>query len=379
MNSKIKIFSAILCIIFFSSLVAFAVAGVMKEDKKISETENRVLAQFPDLSVKTLVSADFIAEIEDYLSDQFIGRDKIVSAKTLFSRLLGKTEINGVYIGRDNRLFEVPSEIDEEKLNKTIDAINFFAKNSFIENQFFILAPNAAEIYSESLPVFLELSSQRQQISGIYAALSDNFKCIDAVRVLKEEAQNKDFYFYSDHHWTGDAAFTVFEEFMNAADIEFNEKDYKSVNLSNSFFGTLSSSSGLYEKSDSINAILPKNTDGKYYVNNTDTLEKSASVLFPDKLNTKNQYEVYFGGNFGKLEIQTDNLNKKNILIIKDSYANCFIPLLIPHFEKIVIIDPRYFNGDMQFILEDNSFSHLLFLYNLNTFLEDTSLSEALN
>lgn len=382
MNNKnciMKILSVVLCVVFFSILCFFTTSEIFTEDKKISEEENRALTQLPEFNIKAVISGKLMAKFEEYLSDQFTGRDKIVSMKTVISRVLGKTNINDVYLGSDNRLFEVPSESNEEKLNKAITAINSFAVNSGIKNKFFILAPNTSEIYSENLPKYLKLASQKQQINNIYSSLDESFTTIETVNILKENAGNTNLYFRTDHHWTSEAAFLVFKEFMKAGEMDFDEKDYETVSLSNSFFGTLSSSSGIYEKSDNLNAILPKNFDGRYYVNNTDTLEKSVSVLYTDKLHTKNQYEVFFGGNYGKIEIQTDNLNKKNILIIKDSYANCFIPLLISHFEKIVIIDPRYFNDELQFVLEDNSFSHLLFLYNLNTFLEDTSLSEALN
>ena len=93
-------------------------------------------------------------------------------------------------------------------------------------------------------------------------------------------------------------------------------------------------------------------------------------------LKKKNQYEVFFGGNFSRIKISTKNANGKNLLIFKDSYANCLIPLLIPHYESIVIIDPRYFTGDIRDIVSDTDFSDVMFLYNLNTFLEDSVITD---
>ena len=106
---------------------------------------------------------------------------------------------------------------------------------------------------------------------------------------------------------------------------------------------------------------------------------KTSSVFDLSKLETKNQYEVFFGGNFSRIEINTKTLNGKKLLIFKDSYANCFIPLLTPHFEKIVIIDPRYFTEDINDIISDTSFTHLIYLYNVNTLLEDRVLADTLN
>lgn len=382
MDNKIsrikKILSILACSIFFSFLGVMLIAGILEEDREISESENRVLASFPSFTVSSLTDGSFMTKFEQYLSDQFYGRDKIVSTKTVISRLLGKTEINGVYLGKDNRLFEVPSEIDSDKILKTISAVNSFSENSEIENQYFILSPNASSVYSQYLPDYLKLTQQETQIEEIYSLLNTDIKKINAYGALKNAENEKDLYFRTDHHWTSDAAMLVFAEFMNAADILYAENDYERIVLSDSFYGTLSSSSGIYEKADILTAYLPKNIDGSYYLQNFGTLEKSVSVIYPEKLKEKNQYEVFFGGNFSRIQIQTENLNSKKLLIFKDSYANCFIPLLIPHFEKIVVIDPRYFNDELSYILQDNDFTHLLFLYNLNTFAEDSLLSDVL-
>ena len=50
--------------------------------------------------------------------------------------------------------------------------------------------------------------------------------------------------------------------------------------------------------------------------------------------------------------------------------------MLVPYFSKIVIVDPRYYGDKLQSITEEYDFSHILFLYNLNTFLEDTSIEK---
>ena len=66
----------------------------------------------------------------------------------------------------------------------------------------------------------------------------------------------------------------------------------------------------------------------------------------------------------------------KSLLIFKDSYANSMIPMLLPYFSKIVVVDPRYYSDEIDNLVEDNDFTHLLFLYNVNTFLEDTSIEK---
>jgi hypothetical protein len=63
------------------------------------------------------------------------------------------------------------------------------------------------------------------------------------------------------------------------------------------------------------------------------------------------------------------------MLIIKDSYANSFIPFLVPHFKEIRVIDLRYYRGEIKKLTEDNGITDVLFLYNIKTFFEDYSIS----
>lgn len=36
--------------------------------------------------------------------------------------------------------------------------------------------------------------------------------------------------------------------------------------------------------------------------------------------------------------------NGKKLLVIKDSYGNSFVPFLLPHYEEIYVIDPRFYD-----------------------------------
>lgn len=379
MNNKIlKALSAVFVFVFLLLSVTAFVHPALTDDKEYSETENRYLASFPELSFQSVLSGEFMSAFESYLSDHFSFRDKIVSVKTMISRALGKTEINDVYIGKDNRLFEVPSEYDSVKTDNIINAVNSFAESCGIENQYFLLAPNSSYVHASYLPSQLKTENQRDIIDGIYSRLADRINTVDVCLPLINQ-NDELLYFRTDHHWTHKGAFYAFSELAREMNIETADIEYDEICLSNSFSGTLASSSGINEATDTLSALLPSDSLGKYYVQNFSTQEKSASVFDTEKLNQKNQYEVFFGGNFGRIAIHTDNMNEQYLLVIKDSFANSLIPLLIPHFEKIVIIDPRYFTDDINNILEDDNYTHLLYLYNLNTLLEDTVLKDAIS
>lgn len=378
-SRALRLLSVVAVFLFFCFLLALLITGALTPDKKQSDTENRVLAQFPSASVDSVLDGSFMSGFESYMSDQFLLRDAAVRAKTLMTRVLGGSEVNGVYIGKNNRLFEIPSEFNEEKVTELTDAINAFSEKCGIGNQYFMLVPNSSYILEDSLPDFLRCENQREQIGKIYGKLSLNTDVIDVCEAFEKSENKEDLYLRTDHHWTSDGAFAAFSAFADAAELEFSAGEYERIVFTDSFFGTLASSSGISSYADSLCAVVPVNSAGSYVVHNTEIQEKSSSVFDLTKLEASNSYEVFFGGNFSRIVINTSAVNGKKLLIFKDSYANCFIPLLTPHYETIVIIDPRYFTDNINDILTDTEFTDLLYLYNLNTFLEDSVLADTLN
>ena len=68
----------------------------------------------------------------------------------------------------------------------------------------------------------------------------------------------------------------------------------------------------------------------------------------------------------------------RNHNYFKDSYANCMVQFLLPYYQDIIMIDPRYFYNDIDKIIEDYGITDVLFLYNASTFLADNSIADVL-
>lgn len=136
----------------------------------------------------------------------------------------------------------------------------------------------------------------------------------------------------------------------------------------------MSASSGLRtSETDEIYAYLPDQVTD-YTVSLTAENTKSASVFDVQSLSTKSQYNVFFGGNHPEVVIDSASESKKVLMVFKDSYANCFVPFLIPDYARIIMIDPRYYTEDISETIQSNGVTDILFLYNANTAAEDHSL-----
>ena len=107
----------------------FTVADLFNGDRLFSETENRLLAAKPEFSVDALFSGEYTSDYEKYVTDQFVGRDKWITIKTLTDVILQKKTINGVYLCRDGYLIEqhLPQAYDGELEEKRLDLLKKLA------------------------------------------------------------------------------------------------------------------------------------------------------------------------------------------------------------------------------------------------------------
>ena len=134
----------------------------------------------------------------------------------------------------------------------------------------------------------------------------------------------------------------------------------------------------MYGRKDSIEICEPENAKGNYTVNYVNEGRKSSSLFDAAKLKGKDKYQVFQGGNYAEIVINTTVLNGRKLLIVKDSYANCFIPMLTADYECIVVVDPRYSTEPLTALVTKYNINEMLYLYNVNSFAEDRVLQEVL-
>ena len=149
-NRKYQNFTV--CFLFFLGFIF--ISNIYSKDKDFSESENRFLSQKPKFSVDNLIEGRFTSKFEDYLADQFIGRDFFIKIKTTTDRLLGKRESNEVFLGKDKHLIENFTKPDKKYVEENLKAINSFSYRYYDKNQYMIIAPTAVSILKDKLPLF---------------------------------------------------------------------------------------------------------------------------------------------------------------------------------------------------------------------------------
>jgi hypothetical protein len=226
--------------------------------------------------------------------------------------------------------------MNRDGIAKYIETVNKY-KGDFPDARVFCaVMPTAIEFIDEQYKSASE--SQRKTLDTIIEGLDPEITFVDAYDILKEHSSEY-IYFRSDHHWTALGAYYAYTVFCESAGFEpVSLAEYEPKKLEG-FLGFLYSSAkeppqGLTDNPDTITYYLPKFP-----------LELSRDVIL-EPSNGKASYLVFMGGDEDIIEVNNPEASSdRTAVIIKDSYANAFIPWLAPHYKNIVVLDPRKFTG----------------------------------
>ena len=371
-----KVQEQLVGIIFILILFLFLIINIIVPNKEKSEQENRMLATKPKFRLSSLISGDYDEKFEAYMDDQFVGRDMWRKLKVTVDRICGSRLENGVYIGRNGQLLEQIEVADENHLAANIKAIKSFSESQKKIPVRMMLVPDAANVLNHSLPALAKPEDQTQMFSMVRKDLGDSVEWIDVSTELNKHKTEK-IYYKTDHHWTTLGAFYAFQAAAPSLGIEGDlSGKYVSYAVSDSFNGMLASKSGvnLGEK-EQIDIYVPTEEDTDLIVDYVDEGKRSTSLYDSSKLKEKDQYTVFLGGNSSLLDIRTVSTSTKRLLLVKDSFANSFIPFLTPYYREIVVVDPRYYSGTINDLMDSYRISEVLFLYSGNTFFKDNNIS----
>lgn len=360
-------------IIFMTVWIILILLNIILPKQSFSEQENRYLTRFPQFNFEDFISGEYSEELDNYINDNFIFRNFWLKLNSFVQTSTGKTEINGVYIGKDNYLFEKfeYTNTEKENLEKTLQTINKFAQNSKVP-VYFMLVPNSIYINKDKLPDNLEVYDQSKIIKSVYEKCNYNIKTINVYDILNSN-KNLDLYFKTDHHITSLGSYFLYTEFCKTTNLESVPlSDFNKEVVSTDFLGTFDSKAQVFNQEcdeivvykNDINQNVEGDYDGKVY----------NSIFNKNYLYKKDKYSYFLNGNNAKVVIKTKVKNGRKLLIIKDSYAHIFSQFICQNYEEVHFIDPRYYKASISEYLETNNITEVLFMYNVSNILTDVNL-----
>ena len=369
--------------VFLLLIFGFAIATVLKPSNERSETENRLLEQKPDLTWNALISGKFSEDYEAYLSDQFVVRDGWISLKTAFERAALRQEAEDVYFARDNYLIEKHTGVfTAETAERNIQNLSAFftnlSKSMDPAHLTAMVVPNAVDILRDKLPPFADPYDEEIYLQKIAGALPEGV-WFDSSSVLRQHS-GEEIYYRTDHHWKTLSAYYTFEAWAGekglAGDSAFS---FRPVTVTDSFEGTIASRLGIVGRADSIERFDPEIPFDYYLIyNQSDDIR---NTVYQDSfLERKDKYAYFYGGNFGLIQAKMpEHETGRKLLVIKDSYAHCFVPFTYALFDQVDMLDTRYYNASISALIGQENYTDILFLFNAAGFAEETSLARLMS
>lgn len=377
----------IIIIVFIGFFVLISGASLIIKDREFSPNENRYLAETPELSWDNILSGKFQDGLEDYLRDQVCFRDGWITVKTGIQKACGDTDIGGAYVGKDGYDFEkiTPEDVDEKQVDRNIKAVEdyFMTASETIDKQklSFLLVPTSGLVMQEKLPKNARLFDQAKYIDQVQKAMKD-YNFVDVRDTLMDH--NEEYIYYkTDHHWTSAGSCLAYEVWSEHTGGEAEKKDELAENVvSDKFRGSLYSkildADSAYDEIWTYGLQKDDAFGSKDCTVMIDEKQQLDSIYDDEKLQEKDKYAYFLGGNYGQVHIQNQKAASKakgkNILIIKDSFANSFVPFVTQDYENIYMVDLRYYNGDMKSYLQKHNITDVLVLYNISNFISDRNL-----
>jgi len=356
-NSRIR--GAVYSITFALCIIAPILFFLLTGDKEFSEEENRYLQQAPDITVESVLSGKYQTSLEEYLADQFPGRNTFMSLTTLAKLATGHRDIGGVYIASDGFLLDVHTEtdFDYDGFRRNMKYISAFCESNPGVETAVVLVPAAASVLNDKLPSFASyydaknvLETARSEITAANARIPDLYPVLAT-------SDKSNYYYRTDHHWTVFGAKAAYDCIMQ----DSGKYSGAPSLVSDSFLGST------YSKT-----LYPfANPDQIYLFPVSDNVKATADgesidVYDMSALDRKDKYTVFFGGNHGIVTMTNGSAAGKTAVIVKDSFANCFAPLLSEDYGTVIMIDPRYYDGSLQAVIDEYSPNDLFFLFEMS-------------
>ena len=378
MNQLKKILKYPVVLAFFLFIFLFTAVDLVKPDREYSEFENKYLTQRPEFTLASFLNNEWTSKYETYLNDQFVLRDDWITLKSICESMLLKIENNGIAYGADDYLFEKFTTLAGDSLAQFERNVGY--EKTFIDTYgetvpiTFTIIPNAYMILPEKLPEGLIQVDQAAYTAPIYEAVGDKAQVVDFTGALT--AHKDEYIFYrTDHHWTTLGAYYAYAAYVESLGMEPVALDSLSEIEVPDFYGTY------FSKAKKFDAVA--DTITYYPIADAGVIidgQEADGYYDLSKFEVRDKYAAFLRGNNGYTVIKSgvreapEGQEPSKILVIKDSYANSFVPFLLYNFDEVHVVDLRYSAVSMKELLSTENFDQVLLMYNFMNLVTDTNL-----
>lgn len=295
------------------------------------------------ISEDSYVNESFADETEDYLSDNFPLRDKMLSALSTIRCNVFSTGSDEVIKGRSGYYFY------KDEINVYTGAVSLSDREIYSAARYLYLideycqshdiqflfapAPDKAQVYPEYLPYYVR-SSEENDLDKLFAALDNADVAYCRLNdVLHENNPDYDLYLKTDTHWNDLGAITAFGEIMSSLGRGYNDYSGAEFSFSGEIEGDLTRL--LYPDSppverqavitaelhDDMRFVRPLHIEGN----------RDRDFIMDNLTGSSERYDLV-------IETECPSAENGTVLVRRDSFGRALIPYFADNYKKARLI-----------------------------------------
>ena len=311
-----KVYRVIFCSLFFL-ILAVPLVGMLWY-REPESTENKTLAQMPQIVESGTINYKYFSELEAYFSDHFAYRQELVTADAvMMSKIFHQSSENLAIVGTDGWLYLRTTLNDYQGTNRMSDrgirnvATVVSLMQEYVEGMgkvfVFTSAPNKNSLYPEHMPYYYtqtDKTTNLQRVSGVMQELNCNY--VDLYALFK--AQTGELYHKGDSHWDNRGAALVQDALLKQAGVEHADLTQVEPHVRDDFEGDI----------DKILYPLARHPEKEY------------------------DYSPYFTYTYDGTDDVTANIvttvgtkgDESSLICFRDSFGNSLLPFLAQEFDS---------------------------------------------
>lgn len=360
MVKKIRGIGALILALVWGALTVLA---WFSPSKKSSDSERRLLAQFPTLSAATVSSGKFMTDFESYTTDQFPGRDTFRQLKAVFSRYaLLQADNNDIYLS-DGYLAK------QEYPLKPAEVAAATSRLTKVYESF--LRDTGSRVWCAVIPdKGYYLAQKSGHLSMDYSALFTQVETALpwATHIDLTDSLGLESYYYTDTHWRQECLLPVAATLLSAMDMpQLPEAGFTVTALPDPFYGVYHGQAALPVAPETMYLMESDILAGcQVAIHNGQSFAPVSytGVYDMEKLASKEPYDVFLSGPQSLIRIENPNAaTDRELIIFRDSFGSSIAPLLVSQYKTVTLVDIRYLNSQLLDRYLEFHGQDVLFLY----------------
>ncbi len=280
------------------------------------------------------------------------------------------TQTLGGILVQGNSAFEFYN-FSEETANEYIDCINRAASllNGKATVYDMVVPTSIGVMLPESIRNELNSSDQKKAIDYLYGKMYAEVKDVPILDTLI--SHNVEYlYFHSDHHWTALGAYYAYVEFANAAGLTPHDLGEYPKRTFDGFQGSFfKDTQDAKLKVDTVYAYEPIGGGELWFGDDENTKELDWNIISDvSGWAADSKYNTFIGGDNAYTEITSGSVHDgSSIVVVKESFGNAFVPFLVDHYEKVYVLDYRYYTAQtLSSFVDAKGAKTVLFINNMS-------------